>query len=137
MSVTINTKISGGASGADVNIIDSGEYFTGTTVEEALQELGASSASPTIQVPFSGAATYLIWVGPGKAVQVVTTTGAVGSITVRDEATALTGPTIATLTTAASPETFLLNSGAGIEVYAGITIVVVGATTGYVVVQGN
>lgn len=96
------------------------------------------SAAPVARIAFSGAVTdSLVWVGPGRLMQCVVTAGAVGSITIKDQIAAGTGPTVATLTTAAAPDTFPINSGAGSGLYAGITLTIVGANTGYLLVRGD
>ncbi len=100
------------------------------------REVGATEA-PAVRVPFSGAGTdVLVWVGEGVLLQCVLTASATGSIVVKDQITAGTGPTVTTLTTTAVPETFLLNSGAGSTIYGGITLTITGANTGYLLVKG-
>jgi hypothetical protein len=68
--------------------------------------------------------------------QVVLTASAAGSIDMSDGLTAGVGVAIGgTLTTTATPETFLVNGGAGVQIYGGILLTVVGANTGYIVVM--
>lgn len=106
-----------------------------------LQRSGGSSSDEEalVQVPFSGAGTDVMhWIGPGTLMQVVVQTAAVGSIVVEDQAVAApAGPTVATLTTTANPETFAINSGAGSAVYAGICLTITGANSGYLLMRGN
>lgn len=98
-------------------------------------EIGATDAV-LVQVPFSGAAVdTLHWVGPGRLMQIVLETGAVGTIEVIDQYAPSIGPTVASVTTTTSPETFLINSGAGAYCYAGMTSTIVGANSGYFVVR--
>ena len=124
--------------------IQKGRYFTadgqgpyvwnGTT----MVLVGTSAGlPPAMLVPFSGAvANSLVWVGQGVVTQVVLTASAVGSIDMSDGLTAGVGVAIGgTLTTTATPETFLINGGAGIQIYGGILLTVAGANTGYIVVR--
>lgn len=129
MTTTVNAEVAGtgdySASTVTVNIGVSGGGDGGT-----------SDTAVNVNVPFSGAvADSLVWVGPGKLVQVVVETAAVGSIVIKDEFFAGIGATVASLTTTAAPETFLINSGAGTDFYAGMTITITGANSGYLLVQ--
>lgn len=110
---------------------------------EAFGVAGSTSSETSdtvlVQVPFSGAGTdVLYWVGPGTLMQVVLTTGAAGSIVVEDQiAASPAGVTVATLTTTTTPETFLINSGAGSAVYAGVCLTITGANSGYLLMRGE
>lgn len=123
MTVSINAKIAG--TGAKTSI---GAWETST---------GSSDELLLTYVPFSGAGTdKLVWIGPGRLMQVVVTTGAAGTIDLADSiANAVTTAIGGTLTTTTSPETFLINSGLGTDVYAGIVMDITGANTGYLVVK--
>lgn len=129
MSTTVNAEVAG-----------TGDFNISTvTVNTGISGVGGAGAPDTavnVNVPFSGAVTdSLVWTGPGKLVQVVVETGAIGSIVIKDEFFAGIGATIASLTTTAAPETFLINSGAGTDFYAGMTITITGANSGYLLVQ--
>jgi hypothetical protein len=97
------------------------------------------SASVEVQVAFSGAGDKLIWVGPGRLMEVVLTTAATGSIELTDEPFAGSAvaafQTISTTSGQLTPTTF--NSGAGQVLYTGLTLAVTGATTGYVLMRGE
>lgn len=129
MSTTVNAEVAGTG---DFNV-------TTVTVNTDISGGGGAGAPDTavnVNVPFSGAVTdSLVWTGPGKLVQVVVETGAIGSIVIKDEFFAGIGATVASLTTTAAPETFLINSGAGTDFYAGMTITITGANSGYLLVQ--
>lgn len=129
MSTTVNAEVAG-----------TGDFNISTvTVNTGISGGGGAGAPDTavnVNVPFSGAVTdSLVWTGPGKLVQVVVETGAIGSIVIKDEFFAGIGATVASLTTTAAPETFLINSGAGTDFYAGMTITITGANSGYLLVQ--
>lgn len=123
MTVSINAKIAG----------------TGSKTSIGAFEIGSSSSDEIIlsYVPFSGAVTEsLVWVGPGKVMQVVVTTGAVGTIDLEDSAVSGLGSAIGSqLVTTTSPTTFLFNSGLGTNFFTGILLTITGANTGYIVVQ--
>lgn len=108
-------------------------------VEFLLRDVDLDGSSGVIQrVPFSGAGVDVLhWAGPGTLLQVVLQAGAVGSILVEDQMSALpVGPTVANLTTTALPETFLVNGGVGAAFYAGICLTIVGVNSGYLLILG-
>lgn len=92
-----------------------------------------------VMVPFSGAGDKLLWVGPGRIMELVLTTAANGSIELTDES--YTGSPIAAwqtiTTTAGALEATSFNSGAGRVVYSGVTLAVTGASAGYVLMRSE
>ena len=86
MSTTVNAEVAGTG---DFNV-------TTVTVNTDISGGGGAGAPDTavnVNVPFSGAVTdSLVWTGPGKLVQVVVETGAIGSIVIKDEFSQVLGP---------------------------------------------
>lgn len=118
----------------DVTIIDAGDYFESTNVEDALQELGASVSARIQRFYFSAAGTYLVQLGRSTAFTIFLTTSVVGTVKVVDNTVdGLPELLASTATASASNVSITIGSpGVGALAQTAILLIVTGTNVGYI-----